>query len=71
MTPGLAFFYGGLVDHKNIIATMMQSLICLGLVSMLWVIIGFSLAFGDDWGSFIGNPWTYLWFRDQAFFDSV
>eukprot|EP00667_Euglena_gracilis_P000578 EG_transcript_578 len=64
MTPGLAFFYGGLVDHQNIIATMMQSIICLGLVGVLWVAVGFSLAFGEDGGSFIGNPWTYLWFRN-------
>eukprot|EP00667_Euglena_gracilis_P007668 EG_transcript_7747 len=64
MTPGLAFFYGGLVDHRNIISTMMQSVICLGLVGVLWVVVGFSLAFGEDCGSFIGNPWTYLWLRN-------
>ena len=63
MTPGLSFFYGGMVDRKNVISTMMQSFIAMGLVSILWVVVGFSLAFGDSIGGFIGNPFTFLMFR--------
>ena len=55
MTPGLAFFYGGLVRNKNVLATVMQSFICLGLISLVWVFFGYSLAFGPDIGGFIGN----------------
>ncbi len=55
MTPGLALFYGGLVRSKNVLGTMLQSFICLGVVSILWVLVGYSLAFGPDVGLFIGN----------------
>ncbi len=55
MTPGLALFYGGLVRTKNVLGTMMQSFICLGLVSVIWVLFGYSLAFGPDIGGFIGG----------------
>ncbi|MBT4918399.1 MAG: ammonium transporter [Flavobacteriaceae bacterium] len=64
MTPGLSFFYGGMVSKKNIISTMLQSFIALGLVSILWVLIGFSLAFGDSIGGIIGNPLTYFAFNN-------
>ena len=64
MTPGLAFFYGGMVNKKNIISTMLQSFVALGVVSVLWVIVGFSLAFGDSLGGFIGNPATYFSFNN-------
>ena len=50
MTPGLALFYGGLVRAKNVLGTVMQSLIALGVVSVLWVLVGYSLAFGSDHG---------------------
>ena len=61
MTPGLALFYGGLVRSKNVLATIMQSFICLGLISMTWVVFGYSLAFGPDVGGFIGNlDWALL-----------
>ena len=63
MTPGLSFFYGGMVNKKNIISTMLQSFIALGVVSVLWVIVGFSLAFGDSLGGIIGDPTTYFCFR--------
>jgi len=63
MTPGLAFFYGGMVNKRNIISTMLQSFIALGVVSILWVIVGFSLCFGDSIGGIIGNPFTYFNFR--------
>ena len=61
MTPGLALFYGGLVRSKNVLATMMQSFICLGVVSILWVVFGYSLAFGPDKGGVIGGlDWAFL-----------
>ena len=61
MTPGLALFYGGLVRSKNVLSTIMQSFICLGLISMTWVLFGYSLAFGPDVGGFIGNlDWAFL-----------
>ncbi len=57
MTPGLAFFYGGFVRSKNVLGTLMQSFIVMGLVGIAWVVVGYSLAFGPDvqgWG-LIGN----------------
>jgi len=73
MTPGLSFFYGGMVGKKNVISTMLKSFICLGVVSLLWVTVGFSLSFGSPLGislnhthyGLIGNP------LDFAFFDQV
>lgn len=67
MTPGLAFFYGGMVGRKNIISTMLQSFVCLGVVSLLWVFVGFSLAFGDSIGGLIGDPRTYFMFDGVGF----
>ena len=57
MTPGLAFFYGGLVRRKNATATIMHSLMCMGLVGVVWVLWGYSLAFGNDVGGlgFVGD----------------
>lgn len=55
MTPGLAFFYGGLVRKKNVLTIMMQSFISMGVVTLIWVLGGFSLAFGKDVGGLIGN----------------
>ena len=55
MTPGLAFFYGGLVKRKNVLTIMMQSFISMGLVTVLWSVFTFSLAFGPDVGGVIGN----------------
>ena len=55
MTPGLAFFYGGLVRAKNANATIMQSFICLAVVGIVWVLWGYSLAFGNDVGGFVGD----------------
>ena len=61
MTPGLALFYGGMVRRKNVLGTIMQSFIALGVVSIQWVLIGYSLAFGPDIGHFIGNlSWAGL-----------
>lgn len=64
MTPGLSFFYGGMMNKKNIISTMLQSFIALGVISVLWVLVGFSLAFGDSLGGIIGNPLTYFAFKN-------
>lgn len=64
MTPGLAFFYGGMVSRKNVISTLMQSFVALGVVSLIWVIVGFSIAFGDSIGGIFGNPFTYFNFRN-------
>lgn len=66
MTPGVAFFYGGMVHHKNIISTMYQSFVAMGLISVLWVIIGFSLAFGKDANGnrIIGYPSSYYMFNN-------
>lgn len=55
MTPGLALFYGGLVRSKNVLSITMQSFLCLGLISIIWVLYGYSLAFGPDIGGFIGG----------------
>ncbi len=63
MTPGLAYFYGGMIDTKNIISTMLQSFIAMGVISVLWIVVGFSLAFGDDIGGFVGDPTTYFMFQ--------
>ncbi len=64
MTPGLSFFYGGMVGKRNVISTMLQSFIALGVISILWVVVGFSLSFGESIGftingehyGIIGNP---------------
>lgn len=54
MTPGLAFFYGGMVRSKNILGMLMQNIFAMGLISVLWAVVGFSLAFGGT-GKYIGN----------------
>lgn len=64
MTPGLSFFYGGMVNSKNIISTMLQSFIALGVISLVWLFVGFSLSFGDSIGGIIGNPLTFFMFKD-------
>ena len=63
MTPGLAFFYGGMVNNKNVISTMLQSFVAMGVISLLWVVVGFSLSFGDTIGGFIGDPRTFFMFK--------
>ncbi len=64
MTPGLAYFYGGMVKKKNVISTMLQSFICMAVVAVLWIVFGFSLVFGDSMGGVIGNPSTYFMFNN-------
>jgi len=61
MTPGLAMFYGGLVRAKHVLSTMLQSFICLGIITIIWILFGYSLAFGPDVGGVIGNfDWAFL-----------
>jgi ammonium transporter, Amt family len=66
MTPGLAYFYGGMIDTKNIISTMLQSFVAMGVISVVWIVVGFSIAFGEDVGGLgiIGNPSTYFMFQN-------
>ena len=66
MTPGLSLFYGGMVSSKNIISTMLQSFIAMGLISVVWIIVGFSLAFGDSIGGVIGDPRTFFFFEHMG-----
>jgi Amt family ammonium transporter len=63
MTPGLAFFYGGMVHRKNVISTMIKSLIAAGIVSVLWVVVGYGLCFGTDVNGIIGNPASHFFFK--------
>src|SRR5437762_5159942 len=62
MTPGLSFFYGGMVRTKNVVSTMLQSFVAMAVISILWIVVGFSLAFGDSLHGVIGNPATYFMF---------
>lgn len=62
MTPGLAFFYGGMVHRKNVISTMIKSTVAAGVVGVLWVVCGFSLAFGESINGIVGNPSTYAFY---------
>ncbi|MCA0362620.1 MAG: ammonium transporter [Bacteroidetes bacterium] len=63
MTPGLAYFYGGMVNAKNVISTMLQSFIAMGVISIIWVVVGYSLAFGESIGGFVGNPMSHFMFK--------
>ena len=64
MTPGLAFFYGGLVSRKNVLAIMMQSFVSMGWTTVIWFAVGYSLCFSGDVGGVIGN-------LDMAFLHGV
>ncbi len=64
MTPALAFFYGGMVHRKNVLSTMMKSVVAAGIVSVLWVVVGYSLCFGKSLYGIIGDPRTHLFFKD-------
>ncbi|MGG9971943.1 ammonium transporter [Ferruginibacter sp. SUN002] len=76
MTPALAFFYGGMVARKNVLSTMIKSTVAAGIISVLWVVVQFSLCFGDSigvvkdatgkviTGGFIGNPSTFFMFKN-------
>jgi ammonium transporter, Amt family len=62
MTPGLSFFYGGMVRTKNVVSTMLQSFVAMAVISILWIVVGFSLAFGDSIHGVIGDPRTFFMF---------
>ncbi len=55
MTPGLALFYGGMVRQKNVLSTFMHSFVVMGIVGVQWVVLGYTLAFGDNLGGFVGK----------------
>lgn len=64
MTPGLAFFYGGMVRAKNVISTLLMSFVAMGVITMLWTVVGFSLAFGDSLSGYMGNPATFPFYNN-------
>ena len=63
MTPGLGFFYGGMVGKKNVISTMLQSFMAMVIVTVLWVLVGFGLCFGPSVGGIIGDPSSNFMFN--------
>src|SRR5579871_1311839 len=63
MTPALAFFYGGMVNRKNVLSTMMKSVVAAGVVGVLWIVVGYSLCFGESIHGIIGNPFTHLFYK--------
>jgi len=63
MTPALAFFYGGMVGRKNVLSTMIKSTVAAGIISVLWIVVQFSLCFGQDLYGFIGDPRTFFMFK--------
>jgi Amt family ammonium transporter len=65
MTPGLALFYGGMVRSKNILGTLMHSFFAMGIMTIVWVVVGYSIAFGDDMaGGLFGDPTKYFLFKN-------
>jgi len=64
MTPGLAFFYGGMVRAKNVISTLLMSFVAMGVITILWTVVGFSLAFGDTLSGYMGNPATFPFYNN-------
>jgi Amt family ammonium transporter len=64
MTPALAFFYGGMVGRKNVLSTMIKSTVSAGIISVLWIVVQFSLCFGKSIGGFIGDPRTFFMFKN-------
>ncbi len=66
MTPGLAFFYGGMVHRKNVISTMIKSVVAAGVVGVLWIVVGFSLSFGESHGWIHRKSFYHLFFKGVA-----
>jgi Amt family ammonium transporter len=64
MTPALAFFYGGMVGRKNVLSTMIKSTVSAGIISVLWIVVQFSLCFGESINGIIGNPSTFFFFKN-------
>ncbi|MFO0808163.1 MAG: ammonium transporter [Gemmataceae bacterium] len=71
MVPGLALFYGGMVRSKNVLGTMMHSMIALALVGLQWVLFGYSLAFGASKGGWIGWSPEFLGLSDPSLYEGV
>lgn len=71
MTPGLAFFYGGMVRSKSVLNMMMMSFGAIGVVTVLWVVVGYSMSFGSDVGGFIGNPSQFFGLENLTDSDSL
>lgn len=66
MTPALAFFYGGLVQKKNLLTIMMQCFVSAGVSTILWVVVGYSMCFGPTIGGIIGDPTHYVFLRNMS-----
>jgi ammonium transporter len=64
MIPGLALFYGGMVRRKNLLGTMMHSMVTLAIVGIQWIFLGYSLSFGTSMGGYIGWDWEFVGLRD-------
>lgn len=71
MTPGLAFFYGGLARKNNILTIMGQSFLSVGITTIMWIFGGFGLAFGHDIGGIIGNPADFFLMRHVTSFPNL
>jgi Amt family ammonium transporter len=69
MTPGLAFFYGGMVRSKNVLGMLMQNFFCMGIVSVLWALVVFSLAFGSDIGGGLLGGFDFVGLKDLGIAD--
>lgn len=64
MTPGLAFFYGGMVNRKNVLSTMIKSFVAAGIVTILWLAVGYGMSFGTTVNGLIGNPMSHLFYKN-------
>src|SRR3982751_3547429 len=64
MTPGLAFFYGGMVNRKNVLSTMIKSFVATGIVTILWLVVGYGMSFGTSVHGIIGNPMSHLFYKN-------
>ena len=71
MTPALAFFYGGMVRAKGVLNMLMMSFVSMGIVGVLWVLVGYSLTFGDSIGGVVGNPFQYAGLKSLVTADAV
>src|ERR1700740_205251 len=71
MTPGLSFFYGGMVRARSVLNMLMMSISAMGVVTVLWVLYGYSLAFGDDAGGVVGKPTSFWGLKGLSGVNSV
>src|SRR6201992_1235435 len=71
MTPGLAFFYGGMVRARSVLNMLMMSISAMGVVTVLWVLYGYSIAFGNDKDDFVGDPLEYFGRKGRTGANSV